>query len=1150
VRLRSWTARERHVEFRILGPLEVVEDGRQIDLGGAKQQGLLACLLLHANEVMSSDGLIDALWEEGPPETAAKALQVYVSQLRKALGKERLQTRPPGYLLRVDGDELDLVRFERLVAAGEFREALSLWRGPALAEFAYQGFAQTDIARLAELRMTCIEDRIDADLIDGRHTQVVGELEALVARHPLRERLRGQLMLALYRSGRQAEALDVYTETRRALAEELGLEPGDELRRFQRAILDHDPSLNAPLRGVSSLGPEHHVPAKADFVGRKVELGRLQDGLDEAIAGRGRLFLISGEPGIGKSRLAEEVMRRARERGALVLVGRCWEAGGAPAHWPWVQAVRSYIRECDPTLLRAQLGSGATDLTQLFPDLRELFPDLPEPPAPESEGARFRLFDAVVAFLRNTARERPLVLVFDDLHAADEPSLLLLRFFARELGTSRLLVLAAYRDVDPSLRDPLLTTLSELAREPVTRRVSLGGLAQDDIAEYIAISIEIEPEATTVAEIHAESDGNPLFVGEIVRLLASEGRLGERAEKLQIPSGVREVIGSRLRRLSGPCQKVLTRVSVLGREFDVDVVQRLSGLPREALIDVLDEAISERVVGEVPGVPGRLRFAHVLIRDTLYDDLTVARRMQLHRDAGEGLEDVYAGDLEPHLAEIALHLFASAPAGTAESAVDYSRRAGDRAVSLLAFEEAARLYEMALTLSQDNLPRCELLLALGDAQARSGDTPSSKKSFLEAAELAETLGASEQLARAALGYGGRIIWEVSRDDEQLVPLLERSLSALGDRDSTLRVRLQARLAGGPFRDASFPPSKRASLSAEALNMARRIGDPPTLAYALAGYIHSNHTPDRTRETLDVATELIAVGRRAREAERVVEGLESRFELLLQLGDVAGAEASLKNMSRMTKELGQPAQDWLTRACGALLALLAGRFAEAEALIHEALELGELAQRWNARVSYRLQIYLLRRAQGRLDELLEPFEAHRDAFQYRTYPVWDCVLARFYGELGRESEARALFEALAADDFAGLPFDEEWLVGMSLLAETAASRSDAQRAATLYELLQPYADLVAVSYPEISLGSVSRYLGLLATTTELLDVSERHFARAVEMNERVGARPWLAHTQHDYADMLLKRDGPDDRKRAYELEDASRALADEIGMRLP
>jgi tetratricopeptide (TPR) repeat protein len=279
----------------------------------------------------------------------------------------------------------------------------------------------------------------------------------------------------------------------------------------------------------------------------------------------------------------------------------------------------------------------------------------------------------------------------------------------------------------------------------------------------------------------------------------------------------------------------------------------------------------------------------------------------------------------------------------------------------------------------------------------------------------------------------------------------------------------------------------------------------------------------------------------------VEGHEHRAEALLEVGEMSHAKAEVETMAKLARELRQPSQNWFVSELRAHHALVEGRLVDADRLIHEALALGEQSQHWSARVAYRMQLYLLRRHQGRLEELAETFEAHQSAFQYRTYPVFDCILARFYDELGRDAEARVRFEALASDVFAGLPFDEEWLLGRSLLAETARSLGDTLRAQALYGKLLPYADRVAVGIPEISTGSVSRYLGLLAWTIGLQDEAERHFEDALAMNSRIGARPWLAHTQEDYARLLLERDGSGDAVKAEELLASALVTYRELGM---
>jgi DNA-binding SARP family transcriptional activator len=1129
------------MDFRLLGPLEVLENGEAIDVGAAKPRALLAVLLLNANHVVSSDELLESLWDEQPPGTALKALQVYISQLRKALGKERILTRVPGYELRVEPGELDLERFKTLVAQEKLEQALLLWRGQPLADFRYEPFAQTEIARLEELRVACLEDRIESDLRAGRHPTLVGEIDALVREHPRRERLRAQLMLALYRSGRDAEALEAYQDARRALVEDLGIEPRRELRELQQAILLQDPALDLVAE------PAPFESTRGAFVGRGRELEELLAGLEDAVAGHGRLFLLVGEPGIGKSRLADELIGRARARGARVLVGRCWEAGGAPAYWPWVQSMRACVRETEPETLRAQLGTGASDLAQLLPELRELFPDLPEAPAIESEGARFLLFEAASSFLRSAARTRPILLVLDDLHAADEPSLLLLQFLARELIASRLLVVGAYRDVDPSPTDRLTAALTELAREPVTATVALAGLDESDVARFIEITSDEAASEELIAAIYEETEGNPLFVGEILRLLATEGHLdGEHAPRFAIPQSVRDVIARRLRHLSEECRHVLVLASVLGREFDLDALAPMAGVTEDALLGLLDEAMTARVVSDIPGSRTRLRFAHVLIRDTLYDGLTTARRVRLHRLAVDALEALYGEEPGPNLAELAHHSIAGS---NFDKGLRYAQRAGDRALALLAYEEAARLYVTALEALElqhriDPVSRCELLLALGDALAMAGNTPEAKDTFLAAADLARTSRLPEHLTRAALGYGGRFQWLRAGNDRRLVPLLEEALAALGE-ESALKVRLLARLAGALRDQPSLEP--RSSLSRQAVEIARRLGDPDTLGYALVNLAMATWGPE-TEELAAIADEVSRLAEETGDAERAFQACWLHHITAMTLGDHGRVAVLADEHRALADELKQPSQQWYSAVMRTAWALLRGEFSEGEQLAEEALRLGRRAQSWDADFAYRTALFVLRREQGRLQEIEELIRLSVD--EHAGYWSFRALVPLLDWELGREVEARRAFDELAAADFAKLPRDGEWLFGLSILAETAVRLDDGDRAAILYELLLPYAQLNASTSGAGAIGSVSRYLGILASTMSRWDDARRHFEDALAMNKRMGARPSLAHTQHDYARLLVARGTADDRAEGDALLATALTTYRELGMAGP
>jgi DNA-binding SARP family transcriptional activator len=1153
------------VEFRILGPIEVRDDDRVVPLGAGRQRALLALLLLHANKTVSRDRLIDALWGERPPNTAVTALQGHVSGLRKLLEPDRasedvyrvILTRGSGYEIRLQREQLDLGVFERLRsegrhalargeperAAARLREGLALWRGTPLADVAYEPFAQTEIARLEELRVATLEDRLEADLASGRHSELVGELEALVKEYPLRERLRRQLMLALYRAGRQAEALEAYQAARRALVKELGIEPGRELRELQQAILRHDPSLDVVSAGGEA--DEAGEELNGDFVGREAELGALLADLEDALAGRGRLCLLVGEPGIGKSRLADELIRRARRRGMRVAVGRCWEAGGAPAYWPWVQSLRAYIREVDSETLRNELGAGAVELGQILPELHQIFPELPSPLARESEAARFRLFEATAELLRNASARRPLLLVLDDLHAADAPSLLLLRFLARELGSARMLVVGAYRDVDPIPAQPLIDMVSEIAREPVTRRLALRGLSEGDVATYVDLTASDLASHDLVTALHAETEGNPLFVSETVRLLAAEGLPSEPAEgPIVIPETVRDVIARRVTHLSDECKRVLVRASVLGREFDLAALARVSDTSEDELLDALDEAIVARVVSDVPGGSTRLRFAHVLIRDTLYEGLSSPRRIRAHRLTVEALEALYGDEPGPHFAELAHHSIAGRDF---DRGVRYARRAGDRALDLLAYEEAVRLYETALEAldvagDSDERTRCELLLLRGTAAGRAGNTPAADEALSEAAGIARRLGLSRELARAAAEYGGRMVWARGSDAPGLVPLLEEGLAGIGADDVELRARLLARLAGA-LRDERSR-DRRDALSREAVDLARRAESPAALVEALDGRAMAVLAPDTLAECIAVASELREVAERIGDRERVVDGYMQRVAAQVVVGDIAAVEADLDAASPLAEELGQPAHLWDVCGARAMVALAAGRLSEGEQLVEQAFVLGERAVP-GAFPVHRLQRYTLADFLGSLEDV--EAEIRDLVTEYPGRPVFRCVLAHLHARLGRFPEAMRALADLREDDFSELPFDQEWLFAMSLLAETSALVGDDDSASALYGLLFPWSALNVADMAEGIRGSVARYLGLLAAALSRLDAAASHFEDAIAMNARMGARPWFAYTHEDYARMLLARNASGDRERSRQLVDEALAIYRELGM---
>jgi class 3 adenylate cyclase/tetratricopeptide (TPR) repeat protein len=916
---------------------------------------------------------------------------------------------------------------------------------------------------------------------------------------------------------------------------------------ISQLVIEGLPQQFPPLRAPKG------TPADASLVGRDGELAQLVDALERSFAGLGRLILLSGEPGIGKSRLADELATEAVRRGARVIWGRCWEAGGAPAYWPWVQALRSLIRDLPPDRLRPAFGPGGAELARMLPDeVGSVFAELP-PPAVDPDTDRFRLFQAVMSFLKRAAGDHPIALILDDLHAADASSLLLLRFVADELQDAHVLVVACYRDTELTPGHPLSATVSELARRPLTVRLPLSGLAEADVGRFIALISQREPPAGLAAAVYDGTAGNPLFVGEVAQLLVSEGLLERPAEvvawQLSVPQGIREVIIRRLAGLSEQTSRLLSLASVLGRDFDLQALEQLSGEPRDELLRLLDGAAAAKLVAEVPGALARFRFSHVLVRDTLYDELPASARVRLHRHIGEALEQRYGHDLDPHLAELAHHFAHAAPAGDVDKAVAYARRAAGRALQQLAYEEAARLFELALQAAgleakPDPRVQCELLLGLGDAHARAGEGEVAREAFLHAATVARGLGSGELLARAALGYGGRFVWARAGTDEHLIRLLEDALTGLGDADSSLRVRVMSRLAGA-LRD-EHERETRDALSRKAVEIARRLDDAGALAYALEGRCFAIFWPESATERLEIATELAKIAEQTGDRERLLEARHfGRIGIPLELGDLATVQAERDDVMRLAEELRQPAQRWLVVATNATIAAFEGRFAEAELLMKEAFELGKRAQQIDAVLSYRIQLFTLHLHRGGLQNVESLIR--RSVGEYPARPMLRCMHAYLLAAIGRGEEARPLFDELTENRCSVLPVNNEWLFSLGFLVDVANVLRDAERAETLYQLLAPYADRNASTPDYIATGSVSRPLAVAASVVERWSEAENHFGAALRANSEMGAHPWVARTNLDWAEALLKRDAPADCERAADFAGEAGRIARNLGM---
>ena len=867
------------------------------------------------------------------------------------------------------------------------------------------------------------------------------------------------------------------------------------------------------------------------FVGREKELEELRTALDLVAARRGSLFLITGEPGIGKTRLMQEVAGVAVDQGWRVLVGRCWEEGGAPAYWPWIQIVRA----------------AGGEFERLAP-----IPDSTGPGSADPDSVRFRLFDAATQFLLDAARLRPLVIVLEDLHAADVSSLLLLRFLGEAIDHAPILVLGSYREAESRVHE-LATMFGELVR--VGRRVSLRGLSTEEVAAYVAL-VAGDTARHDAAKLREITGGNPFFLGEVMRLLTAGVPLGEADEALRdpmlrVPEEVRSLIRRRVAGLSQEAISSLHVAAVIGREFDVRVLERTSQLRPERLLDVVAEAVAAGVVLEGPAT-GRYTFVHELVRETLYEDLPPSRRLELHLLIGRTLEELSRGDLDPPLSEIAHHLALAAPLGDVEEACDYLLRAGDRASSVLAYEEAALHYERALQLlgsAEDDSAqrRGELLLRLGDAQWRAGDASAARSSFERATEVARRMVDAEMLARAALGYvsalGGFLLSARFEVGGTGVGLLEEALAALPEGDSSLRAWLLARLTAELY-SANEPVERRVAVSEEAIGMARRLDNPKALVTAL----HSRHwaltTPGRALERLAHTGEMLRVAQETGSRELEFLAHNDRFFCFLELCDRGGMETEIEAMTAIAELIRQPFYRWHAICLQTIRATLDGRFADAERHAGEAFEIGSLRKSgFPAYVFRYAQLFAIRWSQGRLRELWPQIEGHAERFPW--IPRWREALAA--AELGDAEAARAEVERHARRGFGDLPLDGLWLVHVCGLAECCVLTGDVQRGEQLYELLLPHAELNAISYTQQSFGPAALRLGMLATLLERSEEAERHFMTAMECCELLGARAIRARVLLEHARSLLARGGVGNKNRASSLLDEAHRLCEELDM---
>jgi tetratricopeptide (TPR) repeat protein len=859
------------------------------------------------------------------------------------------------------------------------------------------------------------------------------------------------------------------------------------------------------------------------FVGRERERDQLTAGWRGARAGRASHVLLSGDAGIGKTRLVDELVAQVTRDGGRVLRGRCWDPGGTPAYWPWIQALAWYVDEAGGAAARRLLADLDPALVRLLPSLRGPLAALDQDGG--AEASQLRLYQAALSFVQRLAGERPVLLVLDEMESADVPSLQLLRFVARARGDCALMVVAVHRAPLPP-GAPAAGPLAALAREPGVEPITLAGLARDDVGRLIEAMTGAPPPAGAAEALHTRTGGNPLYTSEFLRLRSARGSAdADLLASAPLPSGVRGVIRQRLASLPTACHQLLALAAVLGKEFALDALAGLARQSPEALLAGLAPAFAAGILVPSRDRPLLQTFSHPLVRESLYEDLAPSTRAELHQRAAESLRARASAAEEP-LEAIAGHYLAAVPVGAGPLALEFCRRAARRATALAMRDEAVRWLQQAADLcesgalgtSGSGAQSADVLLELGDAQARAGWAEEAAATLEKVAERAERLGLPAHLARAALGLGGRFVWARAVRGSTQTQLLEKALAGLPADEISLRARLLARLAGLQ-RDLGSAKQNIARVR-EAVALARRAGDQDALCLCLTALGLYEGSLGPTRRFFEITDELAAAARTTGDLEREMQANDFRAAGYIDEGDIAGAEESLAVSLRLAKQLDQPAQRWYAATVRAEITLLRGQLDRAEELAAEARRLGERAHANESRLCQLMQLCLIRREQGRAAEMLVVIDD-----LLALLPVYGMILRCFRASLaldcGRRDEARAFLDRQLQSGFADLQDLIIHRFMLALCAEMSERLGHAEAAAALEPMLAAIPKPHLVSAAAASAGSAARYRGLVATALGRHEDALRLLRQAGNENRSAGAAIWALRSDLDLARVLAR-----------------------------
>ena len=842
------------------------------------------------------------------------------------------------------------------------------------------------------------------------------------------------------------------------------------------------------------------------ILGRRRELEMLTTWLDAARGGAGRLVLCVGEPGIGKTRLAQELAGIALAGGTTVLWGRCVEADGAPAFWPWRQVLRALSVEPD---------------TVLTGDV-------------ESPEDRFRVFDDVARMVRDAATGGGLAIILDDVHWADEPSLLILRHLADQIASARMLLFATFRDVEPA--SLLRSILPDLLRGPAVERLDLRGFGLVEVREQLARTAgQSHDEARAVLDV---TGGNPLFVREVARAMADGTWRPDRP-----PSTVLDLVSARLGHVSAGCRRLVQTAAITGRDFSVPLVAAALGEPVGECLPLIDEAIAYGLIDKV-GDAGDYRFVHALTRDAVAASLATADRIELHRAVAEATEATFADDLSEHLGDIARHWAELAPYGEASAARTWAIRAAEDAVRRLAYEEAVRLYRAALALpatSVSDVERCRTLIALGQAAHFAGDVRGCVDAVQAAVDAALKAESPELMGEAALVLEATADPAVNAVTERLC---EQSLNALGDRtNEALRARLLAQRTRLAFYDGDH--ERVETLSAAALQLARSSGDDRALVDALHARKEACPGPAGRAERMALASEMLALAPKINSARTAMWGERWRIEGLIESGELTIAAEELARLQVAVQRVGGPVSEWHLDRVGACIAHAQGRYATAVAVGRRAFDRMRAVEPGPARGGYFSLLCALAGHLGVSDEAA-PF-VERPVEPLPRFTTMAPLLRSFLLlRAGLPDEAAASYQQAGPLETWSLP--AFYVLPASVFAALAAAELGRYAdLAVLLDRLERFRGEHAAAEGVLYMGPVELTLGRGAAALGNLDLAVADLAVATEQADRAGARGFVAEALSHLATTLLTRGGPGDQDRALSAARAADRLARALGM---